>query len=133
MDMMFFWGFPFFGIILVFMVVGLTMRVLRRFFLKSDRHSPPRAFPFEDEFFLPSVDGYNSSYEGLENRIFKLAYDLKGKLTLSDVVVGTSLTMKEAEDYMNRMVDSSHVRMEVEDDGTILYEFPEIKKRFDVR
>ncbi len=131
--MMFFWGFPFFGIILVFMVVGLAMRVLRRFFLKSDRHSPSRSLPFEDDFLLPGLNGFNSPYEGLENRIFKLAYDLKGRLTLSDVVIGTSLTMREAEDYLNRMVDSSHVRMEVEDDGTILYEFPEIRRRFESR
>lgn len=130
MDMMLFWGFPFFGIILVFMVVGLAMRVLRRFFLKSDRHGTQRTFPFDDDLFLPGFEGYGSSHDGLENRIFKLAYEMKGRLTLSDVVVGTNLTMKEAESSMNRMVDGSHVRMEVEDDGTILYEFPEIKKRF---
>lgn len=66
-----------------------------------------------------------------EARIFKLAYRLKGKLTLSDVVVDTGLNLQEAEALIEGMVDNVHVRMEVDDRGMVFYEFPEIMRRFE--
>ncbi len=33
--------------------------------------------------------------------------------------------------FINRMVDGLHVRMEVEDSGMVIYEFPEIISRFE--
>ena len=47
----------------------------------------------------------------LENRIFRLAYRLGGRLTVSD------------------LVDNSRVTIEVRDDGLVFYEFPEIIDR----
>ncbi|MFW5688595.1 MAG: hypothetical protein ACOC1U_03400 [Spirochaetota bacterium] len=66
-----------------------------------------------------------------EARIFKLAYRLKGRITVSDIVVETGLGVHEAEQLIESMVDSSRVRMEVDDRGIVTYEFPEIIRRFE--
>jgi hypothetical protein len=65
-----------------------------------------------------------------ESAIFNLAYRLKGRITLSDVIIETGLGMKEAESVINRMLDGIRVRMEVDDSGLVVYEFPEIIARF---
>jgi hypothetical protein len=65
-----------------------------------------------------------------ESKIFQIAYKMKGRLTLSDIVLETGLGLKEAEQIIEQMVDGTHVRMEVEEDGIIVYEFPEIIARF---
>ena len=44
-----------------------------------------------------------------------------------DAVAG----IREAEEAINSMVDGTHVRMEVEDTGLVVYEFPEIISRFE--
>ena len=88
------------------------------------------------EFTLPGdaqraramLDRRNSSQE---SAIFKLAYRMKGRLTLSDIVVETGLSLAEAEDLIQGMVDTTHVRMEVDDRGMVVYEFPEILRRFE--
>ena len=67
--------------------------------------------------------------ERLENRIFRLAYRLGGRLTVSDLVVDTNLTSAEAEEVLGGLVDHSRVTMEVRDDGLVFYEFPEIIDR----
>ena len=65
----------------------------------------------------------------LENRIFRLAYKLGGRLTVSDLVVDTNLTSAEAERILTGLVDNSRVTIEVRDDGLVFYEFPEIIDR----
>lgn len=64
-------------------------------------------------------------------RIFKLAYRLRGRVTVSDIVVETGLGVQDAEALIESMVDSTHVRMEVDDRGIVTYEFPEIIRRFE--
>ncbi len=66
-----------------------------------------------------------------EARIFKLAYRLKGRLTVSDIVVETGLGVHDAEALIEGMIDNNHVRMEVDDRGIVTYEFPEIIRRFE--
>lgn len=66
-----------------------------------------------------------------EARIFRLAFRLKGRLTVSDVVIETGLNLQQTEDLLEGMVDSIHVRMEVDDQGMVTYEFPEIIRRFE--
>ncbi len=66
-----------------------------------------------------------------EARIFKLAYRMKGILTVSDIVVDTGLNLHDAEQLIEGMVDNVHVRMEVDDRGMVIYEFPEIMRRFE--
>ena len=41
------------------------------------------------------------------------------------------MSIREAEEAINRMVDGLLVRMEVEDRGMVIYEFPEIISRFE--
>ena len=65
----------------------------------------------------------------LENRVFRLAYKLGGRLTVSDLVVDLDLGLDEAERFLNGLVDNTHVTMEVSDDGLVYYEFPEIIAR----
>lgn len=72
-----------------------------------------------------------SRFRGNQGRIFRAAYKHKGKLTISDIVLETDLSISEAEEIINGMVDSTHVRMEVEDSGLVIYEFPEILSRFE--
>ena len=66
-----------------------------------------------------------------EHQIFRLADKLKGRLTVSDVVVHTGLGIHEAEEAMNQIVDGYRVKMEVDDRGIVLYEFPEIIARYE--
>ena len=66
---------------------------------------------------------------GGEAGIFRLADAHAGRLTLSDVIVATDMTMHDAEALLNTLVDELHVRMEVEEDGSIVYEFPELMRR----
>ena len=63
------------------------------------------------------------------NRVFRLAYRLGGRLTVSDLVVDLDFTVEEAEQFLGQLVDSTRVTMEVEPDGLIYYEFPEIIAR----
>ena len=65
----------------------------------------------------------------LENRVFRLAYQLGGRLTVSDLVVDLDFGLEEAESFLGRLVDSTRVTMEVRDDGLVYYEFPEIIAR----
>ncbi len=69
----------------------------------------------------------------IENRIFRAAFKHEGRLTVSDIVLETDLGIREAEEVINGMVDGTHVRMEVEDNGLVVYEFPEIISRFEKR
>ena len=65
----------------------------------------------------------------LENRVFRLAYRLGGRLTVSDLVVDLDLSLDEARRFLDQLVDHTHVTMEVRDDGLVYYEFPEIIAR----
>jgi len=66
----------------------------------------------------------------LEVKIFRLADKQKGKITVSDIVLDTGIGIKEAEEFINNMVDGLHVRMEVTDSGSVIYEFPEIAAKY---
>lgn len=68
---------------------------------------------------------------GREGEIFRLADEMKGRLTVSDIVIATNLNLKEAERVIDSMVDGTHVTMEVRDSGRIVYEFPEIIARYE--
>ncbi len=64
----------------------------------------------------------------LESSIFRLAARRGGRLTLSDVVIETGMGLKEAEGFMDRLANGTHVRLEVSQRGTIYYDFPEIAR-----
>jgi len=66
----------------------------------------------------------------LEARVFRLAYKRKGRLTVSDAVIDMGLSIRQAEELLNSLVDGLRVRREVTPNGLEVYEFPEIITRF---
>lgn len=61
--------------------------------------------------------------------IYRLAKRLKGRLTVSDVVIETGMGIEDAEQLLRSMTDSLRVRMEVLDDGVVVYEFVELMEK----
>ena len=134
----FFWA-PFgsiFGLIFPLFFIFIVFRILRRIFHSSTRDIESR---LNRERFPSRHDGFDmvTSYpaapktDGYEAKIFRLALQMKGRLTLSDIVIGTNLSLKEAERVIDDMIDGVHVTMEVDDKGHVIYEFPEIISRFE--
>ena len=94
------------------------------------QHRPERNAYLDDE---PLYRGHNDPalYHPavLQSRVFKLAYRLGGRVTVSDIVIETGLSVDEAEELLQSLVDNARVRMEVDDRGMVVYEFPEIQAR----
>ena len=67
----------------------------------------------------------------LEHKIFRLADRLKGRITISDVVIHTGLGSRESEEMLNSWIDGIRIRMEVQDNGIVVYEFPVIIARYE--
>ncbi|UCF96392.1 MAG: hypothetical protein JSV89_14575 [Spirochaetaceae bacterium] len=128
---MFFW-FPF-GILFPALFIFLIFRFGMRFF--NDLFNNQSRLNSRDRWQIYDRTGFASSpstkSRSIEGRIFRAAYKHKGRLTVSDIVLETDLGIREAEEMINSMVDGTHVRMEVEDSGLVVYEFPEIISRFE--
>lgn len=84
-----------------------------------------------DEYMLRRIEQNRQKLTKTEVALFRLADKNKGRITLSDAVVETGLGIKEAEEILNELVDGSHVRMEVTDTGSVIYEFPEIITKYE--
>lgn len=123
--MFFFWG-PFF---FVFPALALYY-VLRHIFGQGYRGNQTRFFDEYPQYEDLGYQGRHRSKESRQAEIYKLAYTLGGKITVSDIVIETGETVNEAEELIQSMVDNQHIRMEVKDDGLVVYEFPEIIARF---
>jgi len=128
---MFFW-FPF-GILIPALFIFLIFRFGMRFF--NELFNNPNRLNARDRWRLYDRSGVDFSppagSRGMESRIFRAAFKNEGRLTVSDIVLETDLGIREAEEVINGMVDGTHVRMEVEDNGLVVYEFPEIISRFE--
>lgn len=126
--MFFLFGYPFIFLIPLFLFF-FVFRAGGRIFRSFDRRRPD---PLDEQHGFH--DPYRSLYRrrgNIESQIFKLAYQRKGRLTVSDVVIETGLGIDEAERLIQGMVDNARVRMEVNDRGLVVYEFPEILSRFE--
>ena len=137
---MFFFGmFPFF----LFILLGVSIFRLfnrgrggsRKFNPFDFRHrvsSSARGFSKRGDF-VDESEFDKQSARNLDGRIFRLAQLRGGQLTLSDVVVETGLSVKNAEQYMETLSDGTHVSLEVDESGRMIYLFPEIiaRKRID--
>jgi hypothetical protein len=66
-----------------------------------------------------------------EGRVYRLAYKLGGRLTISDIIIETGLDTATCERQVNELVDETRVRMVVDDRGFVVYEFPEIIDRLE--
>lgn len=125
--MFFLFGYPFI-FLLPFFLALLAVRAGSRYFNQSSGVRPT------GQWGLPNGDVYTDDarghrIRGIEARVFKLAYRLQGRITVSDVVVDTGLSVDEAERILERMVDNQRVRMEVNSSGLMIYEFPELIAR----
>ncbi len=121
-----FFPFMFIGPLIFFFVIARVIGGFVRGFHRSrylEDESPYTAFPSRPR---PSA-----SSRPTQGQIFKLAYRLKGRITISDLVVETGLEIAQAEQLIESMVDGTRVRMEVDDHGMVTYEFPEIIRRFE--
>ena len=78
---------------------------------------------------IPRIGAGLAPTRTTESRVFSLAYHLGGWVTLSDVVMETGLGLADAETLMDRMVDELHVRMTIDEEGLVIYEFPEVIHR----
>ena len=83
----------------------------------DDRVAEPRA-----PFGVPSPLGRRS----FDSRVFRLAYQNGGRVTVSQVVMETGMSLEQAEAYLDQLCDGVRVRMEVSDSGRVTYEFPEL-------
>jgi hypothetical protein len=124
-----------FSLLIPFFLIFIGIRIVRRIFFSASRDidRPRRRYrpqlPFDD---MGTVSSYPSTkLNDIESRIFKLAQGMKGRITLSDIVIATNLNMKEAEQLIDSMIDGIHITMEVNDKGRVMYEFPEIIARFE--
>ena len=131
-----FFLFPF-GILIPALFIFLILRFGIRFF--NDIFSNQNRLNARDRWQLREGSWFGSGFgpvdatrsKSIEARIFRAAYKRKGRLTVSDIVLETNLSLKEAEEVINHMVDGMRVRMEVNDTGMVIYEFPEIIARFE--
>ncbi|MFW5711871.1 MAG: hypothetical protein ACOCZA_07975 [Spirochaetota bacterium] len=122
--MFFFWG-PFFFVFPAFII----FMIVRHLIGPSQRHQ--RHWSIDDFYsqFESGPSRESMSKESQQVSIYKLAYRLQGRITVSDIVVETGMEAKAAEDLIQSMVDNQRVRMEVDGDGMLVYEFPEIIAR----
>jgi hypothetical protein len=121
-----FFLFPFFFLVPLFLTV-FAVRAGSSFFRTLSQRDQRREF---EGFFPPNVHPWARG-SSQEARIFQLANKLKGRVTISDVVIETGMGVQEAEELMQRLVDNTRVRMEVDDRGLVTYEFPEIFARYE--
>lgn len=128
--MMFFGWLPFLLLFLFIVAIRGVLRALgifrKRPFERMENRPMHETFdPFGFEEFEPVVGSRSS----LQSKIFRLASRQGGSVTVSDVVIETEMSVQEAEEFMDRLVDGTHVRMEVTDEGQVFYEFPELINR----
>jgi hypothetical protein len=128
----FLFGFPFvffLPIFLLFLAVRAGLWMLRP--PEHGRHGVIGSAGDERELLAQYyAGGYAHRYtRDRQVQLFKLAFRLGGRLTVSDIVIETGLGVQEAEAVIEAMVDNTHVNMEVNDDGMVVYEFPEIIAR----
>jgi hypothetical protein len=132
--MMFFFPFGFLlAIVGIFIAVRFGLRLFHNFFRGIDQGGSEERQVSEERSWLPPEwrSLGQRPVQNLQAKVFRIAYRRKGRITVSDVVIETSLGLKEAEELLNGMVDGLRVRMEVDPNGMVFYEFPEIISRFE--
>ena len=106
--MFFFWG-PFFFIFPALAIYFL----IRHFFGPNRDRRDSRWIDDFNSFQNPLQFGEEQSLKSARVQIYKVAYKLKGRLTVSDIVMETGIDADEAEELIQSMVDDQRIRMEV--------------------
>ena len=127
------WPFAGFGLlfgILPFLFIFLVLNLARSALRDTRGHQPSSRGRYGWPGRAPAAPAAGGRADGRRvNRVFRLAYRLGGRLTVSDLVVDLDFSIEEAERFLGQLVDSTRVTMEVHSDGLIYYEFPEIIAR----
>lgn len=123
--MFFFFGYPII-FLLPFFLALLALRAGSRSLGSRHRSDLFTEGAYQDSSLQRQV-------RGIEARIFRLAYRMDGVITVSDVVVDLGISSEEAQIFLDRLVDSSRVRIDVADDGVVTYSFPEIEHRLHIK
>lgn len=128
---MFFWfGFPFMFLLPLF-VAAVAVRVGSQFFRSwdSQQHRYVSGRGGQGSDILADIYGMPRNGRSPEARVFQLASKLGGRLSVSDVVIELGVDVKDAEELLQGLVDNVRVRMELDDNGRVTFEFPEIIDR----
>ena len=121
------YGFEGLGFIFLFLFLVLSGSLAGGVDRRPTRQRRYMEREWEEMYALTELSAEEIRGSGpLQARIFRLAKRRGGKLTLSDVVIETGLSLSDAEALMNALVDNVYVRLEVTDQGRIVYEFPEL-------
>ena len=127
------WPFAGFGLvagILPFLFILLVLNLARSALREARGGRPASQARHEWRRLVSAPPAAGGRSDGRRvNRVFRLAYRLGGRLTVSDLVVDLDFSIEEAEQFLGQLVDSMRVTMEVQADGLIYYEFPEIIAR----
>jgi len=65
----------------------------------------------------------------LQRRVLLFATEKEGTLTVTEVAASLDLSLLAAEEVLDSMDDGLRVRSEVTNEGIIVYEFPELRRR----
>ena len=65
----------------------------------------------------------------LQRRVLLFATEREGTLTVTEVAASLDLSLLAAEEVLDSMDDGLRVRSEVTNEGIIVYEFPELRRR----
>ena len=71
--------------------------------------------------------------EEAEKQILRAAQALQGKITTSLAALNTTLSMKQAQEILERMTKEGHAVMNVTGEGIIEFEFPEFLPHRQIR
>jgi hypothetical protein len=121
--------------LLLFFCLALAFSFAGRRFLRRWRNDADEAErrPQEERrplrWLAPGLTALRTAPDP-EARVFRLAYKRRGRITVSDAVIDLGLSIQQAEELLNSLVDDLRVRMEVTPNGLVVYEFPEILARF---
>lgn len=63
-----------------------------------------------------------------EKEVLRLARQKGGELTIPEIVSDTSMNTEEADEIMRELVVKRYVDMKITDQGTVIYEFFELRK-----
>lgn len=111
----------FYGIILIFIIpvaIFIGAKLIKRLTGLNSKKS-----------IMSAMKTPQMGVQSLESKIITLAMNNRGVLTVSDVVLATGLSIRQAEETLNSMVDGYRIKMEVKDSGIIVYEFIELIER----
>ena len=123
---MFFFGLGPLMVLFPLLVLFIALRVFSTLFRSSYRRRLDQQRPSDLQRPPARPPVPPERYEG---RVFALAYRLGGRLTVSDVVIETGLGTRDAEALLDALADEVRVRLHVDEQGFMVYEFPEIIER----